>query len=315
MLLCAVLLAAIPNGLFVDEEPLVLSPREGAPVHLEVTHRVDNETQAMGMKLDTVIEIREEITLELLEAPAEAPLLVELRFGRVRGKIQAPIVGKIEFDSAEPKDSHPQIFEAKVREFLMRSGKAVQLQVTSRGRVLDVDGFEEIYAGTNVGDVLAKEGTVLTNESFVQDAQLYFPPLPAEAPAELLHWQSDSPMTVFEHTIDLAPRFEIEELAKTKATITFLGRHKPEEEVKAAEASDKREDAGEALLAGRTRITSASLQGSYVVARADGLPQTAEITRIVAVDVPNPFGGDPLPTYTKQSTVVKRLAVKEKPQN
>ena len=258
--------------------------------------------------------VEQSIELRFVEKSPDDMWTVDLLFRRVKGRMQGQMISPIEIDSDDPKPSYPGLFDAKIRQLVLRAGNKVRLQVAANGWVQGVKGYEEIYADSDIGEQLAKDGDLLTNESFRDDAQIFFAHLPDKLVSEGDHWKSSYPMSVFLKQIDLKPRYELEEIEQERATFTFLGIFDAEG-VEGAEASreiDPKASATEAaaLLVGQSKITSASLQGQAIVSRPDGLLMRGTVERIIGAEVPNPFGGKAIPSVVIQRTEVRRLADK-----
>lgn len=288
-----------------DEAELQVRPPKGHSARYEVEHVIENETNALAMSFTVKISLHQVIELVAKGQNDEGLHQVDLEFHHVRGSIEGPMVGSVQFDSEKEWIPTSELFDSKTRQLVMRAGKTVHLLVHPDGTVKSVSGYEEIYEGTDLGEKLAKDGDLLTNESFRDDAQVYFARMPAKKVEEGSRWKAPYRMSVFLQEMDLQPSWELDELTKNKATATFLGKYSLEEggpEPKPIEAGQDM-----ALLVKRSSIKSASLQGRYVMDRKTGLLIEASVERVVGAETPNPFGGKGIPSVVLQKTSIKKI--------
>ncbi len=301
VLACAGLQESAAEGLELELRPPP-SPLQYFVTHELVTQMTVGETQ-FKMKIDLELE------LELHHA-GSSPHRFELTFGHLRGAIEAPFGGTVDFDSQDGKTEYPGMFGAKVLQLKMLAGKTIVASVSPHGQVERVQGYAEIYAGTPIEQELKRGGELLTNESFLNDVQFLFARLPEQPVRKGERWVLSYPFTVFEDEITFLPRYSLQESVADTARWSFLTVVDEADPGASGEPLDAQAKRGYVTEAD---VRNASLQGECVVSRNDGLAlrQTAEV--VLDLKMPNPLSGDPIPGVVIQRVEVRRLAAGDKP--
>jgi hypothetical protein len=248
------------------------------------------------------------------EVPENGPMKLDLHIQRLWGKLSSPLQNA-EFDSRDPQESYPGLFDPKVRQLVMLGGKTLGLLLTQDGRVESVSGYAEIYAGTPLGEALKKDGELLTNESYREEVQLLFAPLPAIALDEGAKWKSSYAFSVFHRDFLLEPACVLRERTASSVRWSFEALAEGEKGAVPvaipAGATDEEVSPAAGLLSG-TKIRSASLQGQATVSLLDGLLELQTAKRVVGADVPNPVGTEPIPSVVTHRIEVRRIAADSK---
>jgi hypothetical protein len=311
--LVAICAIAVPT--VAQDAPLAVRMKVGEPVRYLVENQIETDTQAMGVRFLTQIELNQEIELVAREIPDQGPLRLHLKMVHVWGKLKSDIQNA-EFDSLDPQESYPGPLGAKVQQLVVLGGKTLQVVLQRDGRVESLSGYAEIYSGTPLAELLKKDGELLTNESYREEVQLLFATLPEKSLEEGAVWTTAYGFSVFQRDFRLEPRCELRELNKASAQWAFFALSEGEQGVVPvvvpAGASKEVAPTPAGLLAG-TKIRSASLQGVSTVSLADGLLEHQTAERIVGAEIPNPLGkAEPIPSVVTQKIELRRLPTGEK---
>ena len=92
-----------------------------------------------GMQMAIVLEMSNEFTYHVTDVTEAGDMKIDMTFGRIKGSMENPMMGTIEFDSANP-DGNPMSAA-----FTAQAGESLGLTLTSAGEVTEITGIEEMF--------------------------------------------------------------------------------------------------------------------------------------------------------------------------
>ena len=306
LVLCVCLCLSIAPQSSAEAVEIRLNPVKEQPLRFLVAQDIATQMKFAGTEIGMKLSVEMEMKVSFREE-AQGLYQFDVLFERVGGTIDSPLGGKTEFYSEDGKSEYPGLFNPKVLQLKTLTGKTIQAFVSATGAVDRVEGYAEIFAGTEIEQELKRGGELLTNESFRDDVQMLFVLLPAGAVRKSEGWETPFPMNLFENEITFHPRHELVEATETLARWTFLAAGEnpdaAEEEKKAAEAGAQKPRA----FVTSADVRNASLNGEAVVSRKDGLPLRQAFELVLEIQLPSPVSEGLIPTVLNQRVETRRL--------
>lgn len=256
----------------------------------------------------------QQIVLRRAEEEAAEETALDLELGRAHGWIEAPNLGKMEFDSDDEDPKYNPLFEATIRSFTQPVGHHLRLELSRDARVRRVEGWEAIFEGTALGKALEGQGVALTDEQYLLNAQSLFPLLPPRAISADSSWDSEFSQTLFEHTVLFRPRCTVTRLDEQEvqwSSASLLG----EEDLSEAAATSRSKEASKQrlFLVENFKVKSASLLGLSTVSLENGLATHHTLDMKLKVALPNPLSKGELSGVIEHRFTVERLEAPESP--
>ena len=137
-----------------EKVTLTLQPKEGASYNLVQRMDQDISTSVMGMSQKLHQEMNFYFRYDVL-APVEAGSQLKITYERITFKNESGMMGvMVDYDSDNPEESggNPMMAGAMTEAFAGLVDKSVTVIMDKQGKVVDVQGIEELYSGLG-GDV------------------------------------------------------------------------------------------------------------------------------------------------------------------
>ncbi|MCI0586802.1 MAG: DUF6263 family protein [Planctomycetes bacterium] len=285
-------------------EKVRLSFRKGDRADYRVTSDKDQSTKMGPADMKTTVHRVQEFSLTVEEVAPDGSAWVGVRFGAVRGKLDDPRMGEVEFDSTKPPDEEDPM-GASLKPLTALAGKSFRLRVTADGKISEVRGASEATKGEFdksrlVGAMQAKAlESAYSDEHLAKTLQAWFPMLSADSVAIGDSWPVGFDMPPSGMGFDIAFRgtSQLDKLEADEVVVTTKGVISKKEEAPESRGPEKAPEPGSTeerrrAIAAGMKIEKGDLRTTYRQSRKDGLPLGSTTESQLDMTLPDPREGE-----------------------
>ncbi|MGH7151595.1 MAG: DUF6263 family protein [Planctomycetota bacterium] len=300
---------------------LRLNVRKGDRFAYRFTMDTDQSMKMGATDMGSKVQVEKELSYTVEEVAGDGSAWIEVKVGAIRGKMTAPMMGEIEFDSANPDEDAAPTLAMATKPLTALAGKSFRMRVTASGRLAEVRGVAEAMKGVfdeegPGGAMLGKMMKEMYSDEGVRKAsEGYFARTPETPVVPGSAWDTEFDMPRGGPGLDVVFRGKstLEKADEVEASIATAGTLSTRESPAKAEAGDGGTDApGMAALAD-VKIEKGEMRSTMRVSRADGLPLGSTTQSQMEMTMPSPMGGERLRTTTTTKLAMERTALPAEP--
>ena len=153
-----------------------------------------------GMQIATVMAMTSDYSYEVTDVAESGDMSINIKFGRIKGSFENPMMGALEFDSEEEMEEtgNPMV-DMMGSMFTANAGQELTLVMNEDGDVVSVDGVDEMVDRLLENNPMAAMGGQLDAETMKQQMKDNFEgqlgQIPADPVAVGESWTSDRGMS------------------------------------------------------------------------------------------------------------------------
>ncbi len=129
-----------------------------------------NQDLDMGsMQVSTVVAMTSDYTYEVTDVAANGDMSLTIRFGRIKGTFENPMMGSLEFDSdGETAETGNPMVDMMGKMFTANAGQQLTMVMNPTGDVVSVEGVEELVDRMLEDNPMAGMGGALDAEKMTE---------------------------------------------------------------------------------------------------------------------------------------------------
>ncbi len=303
---------------------LRLNVRKGDRFAYRFTMDTDQSMKIGGNDMGSKVRVEKELGYTVEEVAGDGSVWIEVKVGAIRGKMIAPMMGEIEFDSTKPDEEGGPMAAMTTKPLTALAGKSFRMKVSPNGRLVEVRGVAEAMKGVfdeegGGGGMLGKMMKDMYSDEGVKKAsEGYFARVPEAPVAAGSAWDTEFDMPRSGPGLDVVFRGKstLEKVDGTEASIATEGTLSTRESPAPAKAeSTDPMEAQAAAVMRDMKVEKGEFRSTMRVSRKDGLPLSSSTQSLVEMTMPNPMGGEGarLKTVTTTKLGMERTALPAEP--
>ena len=153
-----------------------------------------------GMQIATVMAMTSDYSYEVTDVAESGDMSIKIKFGRIKGSFENPMMGALEFDSEkETEETGNPMVDMMGSMFTANAGQQLSLVMNQDGEVLSVDGVDAMVDRILENNPMAAMGGQLDAETMKQQMKDNFEgqlgQIPADPVAVGESWTADRGMS------------------------------------------------------------------------------------------------------------------------
>jgi len=298
-LLCVTALFTLPGSLAAQgEQTLRTTAKKGASVWLLQEQKQEQSIDQGGQQMEMGNTTTHTLHVTVLDVDDKGTLTVQTEVVRIHGAMTGPM-GEGEFDSAAPAededDGNPFSAGAMSKSLMKGAGKKFTAKVDSRGKVLSLEGTEELLKGG--GGRMGGGPTESSLKQMVEGAFGMMPEQPIAVGGSWDHVQSPDGARI---PAQQKMKLTLSKMDDASFEITAAGTI----EKTPAKADDGKEDDPAAAMMKNMDIQNGKITAMQHVSRQDGFLIDSTQTLSMDLEIDSPMGSASV--GVKMTTTIKR---------
>jgi len=293
---------------------ITVQPTAGTTVRYRVTSKQTQVLSAIGQenKNETVTEF----TVHVDEVGDDGSVRATVTWNVIRGKV-SQMMGSFEFDTGKPADDDAPMFAGIAAAARALIGKPVQLTFAPTGRLQDQKPLALLAERAQESlDGMARMSAqhLFSARSLAEHAEVFgtFAATPVAVGDE---WQEERDSPGGGMTMQAKTTSKLESKTPDAYVVAVRGElvmapAKDGDQGEGAADDDPQVTAMKEMMR-QAKLDDSKLEGTYTIARKDGMLATGSNTATLSISMPNPMGGDdPFVVKVNRSTKVERITDK-----
>jgi len=161
---------------------------------------LNQDLDMQGMQMSTVMAVTSDYSYEVTDVAESGDISIKIRFGRIKGSFENPMMGSLEFDSeGETEETGNPMIDMMASMFTANAGQELSLVMSPNGEVVSVEGVEEMVDRLLEKNPMAGMGGAIDAESMKEQMKDNFEGQLGQIPTEPVavgdSWSTDRGMS------------------------------------------------------------------------------------------------------------------------
>jgi len=309
------------------EHDLRVTAKKGSSLWYTQESKQEQALDMGGQQMDMGNTTTYTMFATVKDVDEKGQLVVEAKIIRIKGTMTIPMMGDIEFDSAdaapakageEPADEGGEMgapdFDAIGRGMTSLAGATFVAKVDPFGKVQSMDGVDKVLSAARkkAGGMGAQMlGASLNDSAMERLVSCAFGSLPDKPVAVGGSWERNEDGKSSRMQVANKMKLTLAKIDANSFEVTATGTiEKPSAEAGAAKDGEGEQDAQTREMLAKMKIENGKITGSTRISRQDGFMIESSSVMSMDLTLPSPMGGD-MQIAQKNTTVTKRTTEAE----
>jgi len=164
--LCAPTAAQDTEAPAAEKFEFKLDLKQGDTFAFRQTMDMNQDLDMGGMQMSTIMSMTSDYSYEVTDVAESGDMSLKIKFGRITGSFENPMMGSLEFDSEkETEETGNPMIDMMAGMFTANAGQELSMVMNPDGEVVSVDGVEEMVDRLLENNPMAGMGGAIDAES------------------------------------------------------------------------------------------------------------------------------------------------------